>query len=128
MNAQILIDSVVRQTMVLIAELATAGGLRAPLAHVANQVFLDLATELERQGVSRKVAADMFGLALRGSQRRIQRAAESATDRGHSLWEAVLAFVGGGPVHHTFSMRAGTVAKAGSSACVVCARNRARAR
>jgi hypothetical protein len=34
--------------------------VRAPLAHVANQVFLDLANELEAQGVSRKVSADMF--------------------------------------------------------------------
>jgi hypothetical protein len=56
MNVQLLIDSVVRQTTVLIAELATSGGLRAPLAHVADQVSLDLASELERQGVSRKVS------------------------------------------------------------------------
>jgi hypothetical protein len=53
MNAQVLINAVVRHTTVLIAQLATSGGLRAPLAHLANQVFLDLATELERQGVSR---------------------------------------------------------------------------
>jgi hypothetical protein len=95
MNVQLLIDAIVRQTTVLIAELATSGGLRAPLAHVANQVFLDLASELERQGVSRKVSADMFGLALRGYQRKIQRLTESSTARGHSLWEAVLEFVSG---------------------------------
>lgn len=93
MNVQFLIDAIVRQTTVLIAELATAGGLRAPLAHVANQVFLDLAAELERQGVSRKVSADMFGLALRGYQRKIQRLTESSTARGRSLWEAVLEYV-----------------------------------
>jgi hypothetical protein len=98
MNAQLLIDSIVRQTTVLIAQLATSGGLRAPLAHVANQVFLDLAGELERQGVSRKVSADMFGLALRGYQRRIQRLTESSTDRGRSLWEAVLEDVSSGKV------------------------------
>ena len=91
---QLLIDAVVRQTTVLIAQLATSGGVRAPLAHVANQVFLELASELERQGVSRKVSADMFGLALRGYQRRIQRLTESTTERGRSLWEAVLAYVG----------------------------------
>jgi hypothetical protein len=34
MNVKILIDSIVRQTTVLIAQLATAGGVRAPLAHV----------------------------------------------------------------------------------------------
>ena len=46
MNVKILIDSIVRQTTVLIAQLATSGGVRAPLAHVANQVFLDLSREL----------------------------------------------------------------------------------
>lgn len=90
MNLQLLIDSIVRQTTVLIAQLATAQGVRAPLAHVANQVFLDLAQELSRQGVSRKVSADMFGLALRTYLRKIQRLEEGATERGHSLWEAVL--------------------------------------
>jgi len=98
MHAQLLIDSIVRQTTVLIAQLATSGGLRAPLAHLANQVFLDLASELERQGVSRKVSADMFGLALRGYQRRLQRLTESSTDRSRSLWEAVLDHVSAGPV------------------------------
>lgn len=57
---------------------------------MANQVFLDLVRELERQGVSRKVSADMFGLGLRTYQRKIQRFAESSTDRGRSLWVAVL--------------------------------------
>jgi hypothetical protein len=64
MNVELLIDAIFRQTTVLIAQLATHGGARAPLAHVANQVFLDLASELEAQGVSRKVGADMFGMAL----------------------------------------------------------------
>ena len=90
MNAQLLIDSIVRQTTVLLAQLATSRGLRAPLAHIADQVFLDLANEVERQGLSRKVSADMFGLALRSYRRRIQRLSESSTDRGRSLWEAVL--------------------------------------
>jgi hypothetical protein len=92
-NLQLLIDSIVRQTTVLIAQLATAQGVRAPLAHVADQVFLDLARELEAQGVSRKVSADMFGLALRTYQRKVQRLGESVTDRGQSLWEAVLGFL-----------------------------------
>lgn len=96
MNVQLLIDSVVRQTTVLIAELATSGGVRAPLAHVANQVFLELSDELYAQGVSRKVSADMFGMALRTYLRRIQRLRESSTDRGRSLWEAVLEYLGHG--------------------------------
>lgn len=94
MNVQILIDSIVRQTTVLVAQLATSGGARAQLAHVANQVFLDLAEELHRQGVGRRVSADMFGLALRTYLRKIQRLSESATDRGDSLWNAVVEFLG----------------------------------
>ena len=93
MNVHFLIDALVRQTTVLIAQLATSGGVRAPLAHVANQVFLDLAQELETQGVSRKVSADMFGIALRSYQRKLRRLHESSTFRGRSLWEAVLSFV-----------------------------------
>jgi len=52
-----------------------------------------LVTELERQGVSRKVSADMFGLGLRTFQRKIRRITESSTERDRSLWEAVLDFV-----------------------------------
>lgn len=90
MNVKLLIDTLIQQTTVLIAQLATTAGIRAPLAHVANQIFLDLANELEGQGVTRKVAADMFGLALRSYQLKIQRLSESVTDRDRSLWEAVL--------------------------------------
>lgn len=93
MNVQHLITAVVRQTTVLVAQLATSGGARAPLAHVANQVFLDLARELEGQGVGRKVSADMFGMALRSYQRKLQRLNESSTDEGKSLWQAVLDFL-----------------------------------
>ncbi len=93
MNVRLLIDSVVRQTMVLVAELATSGGLRAPLSHVAGQAFLELARELENQGVGKKVSADMFGMALRTYQRRTQRLSQSRTDRGRSLWEATLEFI-----------------------------------
>lgn len=93
MNVQLLIDAVVRQTTVLIAQLATAGGVRAPLAHVADEVFTHLSRELEAQGVSRKVGADMFGMALRAYQKKIQRLRESSTVRGQSLWSAVLSYV-----------------------------------
>lgn len=93
MNAQLLITALVRQTTVLIAQVATASGGRTPLSHVANQVFLDLVTELERQGLGRKVIADMFGLALRSYQQKVHRLSESATDRGISLWEAMHRFL-----------------------------------
>jgi len=93
MTLELLIHSIVRQTTILIAKLATAGGARAPLAQVADQVFLDLVQELEREGVSRRVSADMFGLGLRTYQRKIQRLSESRTDRGRSLWEVVLDYI-----------------------------------
>jgi hypothetical protein len=93
MTIEVLIQAIVRQTTVLIAQLATSWGTRAPLAQVASQVFLDLVNELEAQGVSRKVSADMFGMGLRTYQRKIQRLTESSTERGRSLWEAVLEYI-----------------------------------
>lgn len=93
MTVEFLIQAIVHQTTILIAQLATLGGGRAPLAQLANQVFLELVRELERQGVSRKVSADMFGLGLRTYRRKIQRLSESATERGRSLWEVVLEYV-----------------------------------
>src|SRR5512138_1155931 len=93
MTLELLIVAIVRQTTVLIAQLATSRGARAPLAQVASQVFLDLVRELERQGVSRKVSADMFGLGLRTFQRKVQRLTESSTERGRSLWTAVLDYL-----------------------------------
>lgn len=93
MTVEFLIQAIVHQTTILIAQLATLGGGRAPLAQVANQVFLDLVREIERQGVSRKVSADMFGLGLRTYRRKIQRLTESSTDRGRSLWEVVLEYI-----------------------------------
>lgn len=77
----------------LIAQLSSAAGVRAPLAHIADEVFLNLSRELEQQGVSRKVVADMFGLALRGYQRRVQRLTQSSSQRGTTLWQAVMDFV-----------------------------------
>jgi hypothetical protein len=53
-TTELLIDAIVRQTTVFIAQLATAGGVRTPIADVAEQVFLELVRELERQGVSQK--------------------------------------------------------------------------
>jgi len=88
-----LTSAIVRQTTVLIARLSTAGGARSPLARIAGEVFLGLVTELERQGVGKKVAADMFGLALRSFQLKVQRVRESASDRGLTLWSAVRLYI-----------------------------------
>jgi hypothetical protein len=95
MNIKLLVDAIVQQTTVLIAQLSTNAGVRAPLAQLADQVFLSLSRELEAQGVGRKVAADMFGLALRGYQKKTRRAAGSASIQGKTLFEAVLEWVEG---------------------------------
>ncbi len=87
-----------QQTTVLIAQLSTAAGIRAPLAHVADRVFVDLAKEIEAQGVGRKVVADMFGMALRTYQKRVQRLSESSSMRGKTLWQGVLDELSSGPV------------------------------
>lgn len=93
MNLKLLIDGLVRQTTVMIAQLSTTAGVRSPLSHVADQVFLQLSRELESQGVSRPVAADMFGMALRTYQKKIARVTESASALGYTLWEAVYEFI-----------------------------------
>ncbi|HEX2733110.1 MAG TPA: hypothetical protein VHM70_15980 [Polyangiaceae bacterium] len=93
MNVKLLIDGIVRQTTVLIAQLSTAAGSRSPLSRVTDEVFLSLAREIEAQGVRRQVVADMFGMALRSYQKKMQRLTEGATQRDRTLWEAVLDFV-----------------------------------
>jgi len=93
MNLNVLIDSIVRQTTVLIAQLAVAGGSRPSLAHTANQVFIDLVDELRQQGVRNRVIADMFGLALRTYHEKVQRLRESRTSAGRSVWEAIFQYL-----------------------------------
>jgi hypothetical protein len=93
MNIKLLIDSIMRQTTVLIAQLSTSAGVRAPLAHIADQVFLSLSREIEAQGVGKRVIADMFGLALRSYQKKTLRLGSSATVQGKTLFEAVLDYV-----------------------------------
>jgi hypothetical protein len=92
-NTTLLIEALVRQTMVLIATLATHTGNRTPLARLADQVFADLVGELKARGVGNKVIADMFGMAMRTYHYRMARMTESATERGRSVWEAVLQHV-----------------------------------
>lgn len=88
-----LIDAVVRQTTILLAQLATATGGRATLAHTANQVFVDLVHELKAQGLGNKVIADMFGVALRTYHEKVRRLSESTTVRGKSMWAATLEYL-----------------------------------
>lgn len=93
MHIKMLIDSIMQQTTVLIGQLSTAAGVRAPLARLADQVFVDLARELESQGVGRRVAADMFGMALRSYQKKLRRLMASESAGGRTLWSAVLEYV-----------------------------------
>ena len=88
-----MIDAIVQQTTLLIAQLATSAGLRAPLAKIADQVFLELASEIEQQGVSRNVVADMFGMALRTYQKKVNRLRASVTQTTQTLWQSVLQYV-----------------------------------
>jgi DNA-binding Lrp family transcriptional regulator len=92
-NTQLLVHGIVQQTMVLIAQVATVGGVRAPLARVASQVFLDLTSELTAQGLGKHVIADMFGMALRTYHRKVRAVSESQTEQGRSVWEAVLEYI-----------------------------------
>lgn len=93
MNVPSLIDAIVRQTMVLVAQLATVAGGRAPVGHIADQVLRTLVDELQAQGLRQKVIADMLGMALRTYHRRVQQLSESATEPSRSLWEAVLTYL-----------------------------------
>jgi hypothetical protein len=94
MKSQLIIDAIVRQTTVLIARLSTAEGARSPLGHIAGEIFSGLVAELESQGVSKKVIADMFGMALRSYRQKMQRLGESATSKGVTLWNAVQGYLG----------------------------------
>jgi hypothetical protein len=92
MNHELLIETLLRQTFVLVAQLATAGGRRSSLAGVSEQVFGDLSSELERQGLTKSVIADMLGMALRTYHR---RAADSREREGqHStVSDAILGLI-----------------------------------
>ncbi len=110
MNADLLIHAIVQQTMVFTAQLATAGGARAPLASLANRVFLDLANELRHQGLTHSVIADMFGITLRTYHRRVRELDQSHSVEGSTVWEAVLGFlrenepVSAARVHQRFAL------------------------
>jgi hypothetical protein len=98
MELRLLIDGIVRQTTVLLAQISTSSGARSPLSHIADQVFFELAKEIEAQGVKRRVAADMFGMALRAYQKKTQRLTASASAGDRTLWQAVLELIEEGEI------------------------------
>lgn len=90
MKPSILIDLIVKQMTVMIAQIATQSGMRVPLARVADEVFSNLVSELQDQGLRQKVIADMFGLALRGYQTKVRRLEEQLEENEDTLWLRVL--------------------------------------
>lgn len=92
MTREFSIETLVRRTMVDVARLATSDGARVSLARISEQVFLELTTELERQGVTKNVVADMFGMSLRTFHRRVQQVRREQTER-RTLRDAVLDFI-----------------------------------
>ena len=90
MSLQLLIDDLVRQSMVMIARLATAGGARAPLAHMRDQIFLDLTEQLRHGGLGHKVIADMFSMSLRAYYTKLKKLEQSQYFRNRTLWQNVV--------------------------------------
>jgi hypothetical protein len=72
--------------------LATTGGARTSLARVTEQVFLELAGELEQRGLTKQVIADMFGMAPRTYHRRVRQARVDQAERC-TVRDAVLELV-----------------------------------
>ncbi len=93
MDRRTLIDAVICQTTVMIAQLATSGGHRTPLTHLANQIFLDLSRQLRAHKLGSKVIADMFGLTLRAYNLKLKRLRGTETGKGKSLWQDVVSFL-----------------------------------
>ncbi len=88
-----LVDTLVRQSMVMVARLATSGGYRSPLTHVADQIFAELTKALREQGLAHKVIADMFGMSIRAYYEKLKRADEAQGVRQRSLWQTVWAYL-----------------------------------
>jgi len=93
MSSNLLVDTLVKQMMVMVGRLATAQGKRTPLSHVADKMFLDLGRVLEDSGVKKKIVADMFGMTLRAYQYKMLRLHRSAAGRSRTLWQSVATFI-----------------------------------
>lgn len=87
-NVRILMNMLVREMGIFVSHLATYNGERKPLAHSLDLMFLTIAEELDRQGISRKVAADMFEMVLRSYQRKIKRLEVRINDHdAFTIWK-----------------------------------------
>ncbi len=54
---------------------------------MADKVFAELTKELQQQGVSKRVIADMFGMALRSYHRKSREVEQSGTSPGRTVWK-----------------------------------------
>lgn len=93
MSSEVPIDTLVEQAMVLVAREATRDGARPSLAHVGELAFAALNRELQRQGVTTKVIADMLGLAPRTYHRRVEETRSAPVMGRRTASEAVLELV-----------------------------------
>lgn len=90
LNPELLIDAVLRETMSLVAQLATTGGTRVPLGRVTDRIFADLTRALQHRGVTTKVIADMFGMAPRTYHRRVHETRQPPPAAERMVWRDVL--------------------------------------
>lgn len=91
MDVESLVHLVAVQAAGLIGRLATSEGGRAPMATLESTFMRALVSELEQQGLSQRVIADMFGVSVRTYQRSLLR--WGAPEGAGSLWAEVLEFV-----------------------------------
>jgi hypothetical protein len=93
MKPRLLIRTLVRQCANLVAVAATLDGRRTPLGTVLDQFFADLVDALARQGLRRKVIADMLGITPRTFYARLRKLEENGLEPGRTLWQDVLRFI-----------------------------------
>lgn len=91
MSEKVLFRALVSQSARLIARVITLTNARPNLAHLHEDFFYELSKHLQTYGVPRRVAADMFGLAMRSYLRRIRKYSNDLDYREHqlSLWQIV---------------------------------------
>ena len=81
---------VVRSAGKIVARASTVDGARKPLSWVLDEFFLGITDELEELGVSRRIAAGMFGVSRRTYLRQVHAAQAGVDAMGESLWWSVL--------------------------------------
>lgn len=93
MDPSLLVDGVIRQTVVLVARLVRATGHRPPLAELGTRIFVELNDELRRQGVRASLLAGLFGLKLRTYHDRLLRAREALDGLEPPLFSSIYAII-----------------------------------